>query len=148
MLRWIAALAIGASLAGGAALAQPAGGDLVVQVQGLRNSSGQVACSLYASAAGFPGDPKKAVRRVAAPVAGAAGTCRFAGLAAGAYAVSVLHDENGNGKMDKNFMGLPSEGFGASNDPEAKFGPPKYADAQFNHPAVAQTLVVHVRYLP
>jgi uncharacterized protein (DUF2141 family) len=148
MRGWIAALAAGTSLLADAAAAQPAGGDLVVQVQGLRNGNGQVACALFASADGFPGDRAKAVRKVAGPIAAAVGTCRFAAVPPGVYAIAVIHDENGNGKMDKNFMGLPSEGFGASNDPQTKFGPPKYADAQFTHAAAPQTLVVHVRYLP
>ena len=66
------------------------------------------------------------------------------GVASGVYAVSVFHDENGNGKLDTGFMGIPSEGFGASNDAPEKFGPPKYADARF---AVTgdQTLTVHMK---
>ena len=49
----------------------------------------------------------------------------------GDYAVSVHHDDNDNGKMDTNFIGIPKEPIGLSNDAVPKFGPPKYKDAVF-----------------
>jgi uncharacterized protein (DUF2141 family) len=52
-------------------------------------------------------------------------------LPAGDYAVSVHHDDNDNGKMDTNFIGIPKEPIGLSNGAVAKFGPPKYKDAVF-----------------
>ncbi|HEY2358440.1 MAG TPA: DUF2141 domain-containing protein [Phenylobacterium sp.] len=148
MVKLMATLLVGASLLGGAALAQPPGSEIVVQVQGLRSGNGQVGCALFAGPEGFPGDRSKAAQRVVGPISGAAGTCRFPSVAPGVYAITVLHDENGNGKMDKNLLGLPSEGYGASNDPQSKYGPPKYPDAKFTHAAAPQTLTVHVRYLP
>ncbi|MBY0427835.1 MAG: DUF2141 domain-containing protein, partial [Alphaproteobacteria bacterium] len=55
----------------------------------------------------------------------------FKGVAPGTYAVAVYHDENGNGKMDTNFIGIPKERTGASNDAKGKMGPPKFQDAKF-----------------
>lgn len=53
-------------------------------------------------------------------------------LEPGDYAVSVHHDENGNGKMDTRiFPPIPKEPVGASNDAPPRFGPPKYKDAVF-----------------
>ena len=49
----------------------------------------------------------------------------------GEYAISVHHDDNDNGKMDTNFIGIPKEPTGLSNGAVAKFGPPKYEDAAF-----------------
>ena len=54
-------------------------------------------------------------------------------VAPGDYAVSVFHDENSNGKLDRNFMGMPKEGVGKSNDAAGHFGPPKYDDARFSY---------------
>jgi len=62
-------------------------------------------------------------------------------------AVSVFHDENGNGKLDRNFIGMPKEGVGASNDAVGTLGPPKFDDARFSYKGGAQSLTIHLRYL-
>ena len=47
-------------------------------------------------------------------------------------AVSVMHDESGNGKMDGNFLGIPLEGYATSNNvPHSMIGPPRFKDAEF-----------------
>ncbi|GAB2857049.1 hypothetical protein GCM10027277_26820 [Pseudoduganella ginsengisoli] len=48
---------------------------------------------------------------------------------AGAWAVMAYHDENDNEKMDRNAMGIPSEGYGFSNGATAKYGPPPFRQA-------------------
>jgi uncharacterized protein (DUF2141 family) len=55
----------------------------------------------------------------------------YRGLPAGAYAISLFHDENGNGKLDTNVVGLPTERYGFSRDARGRMGPPAYADAVF-----------------
>lgn len=55
----------------------------------------------------------------------------FENIPAGVYAVSIFHDENDNGKMDTNFMGIPKEDYGCSNDASGIMGPPKWEDAKF-----------------
>jgi len=52
-------------------------------------------------------------------------------LEPGEYAVSVHHDDNDNGRMDTNFIGIPREPTGLSNGAVPKFGPPRYKDAVF-----------------
>lgn len=52
-------------------------------------------------------------------------------LAFGEYAIKVFHDENNNGKLDKNFLGIPSEAYGYSNNASGWFGPPSWEDAKF-----------------
>ena len=118
-----------------------------VEVRGLRNAHGTVDCFLYASADGFPGDQSKASKRVASPISGAAATCRFSGVAPGAYAVAVVHDEHRTGRLERNLMGIPTEGVGASNDAAGHFGPPSFASARFAYAGGEKSLVVHVRYL-
>ncbi len=58
-------------------------------------------------------------------------TITFQNIPAGVYAVSIFHDENDNGKMDTNFMGIPKEDYGCSNDASGFMGPPKWEDAKF-----------------
>ncbi len=55
----------------------------------------------------------------------------FENIPAGAYAVSIIHDENENGELDSNFFGIPKEGFGFSNDAMGTFGPPSFEKASF-----------------
>ena len=42
-----------------------------------------------------------------------------------------MHDENRNGKLDTNFLGIPKEGVGASNNPKSRFGPPSFEESMF-----------------
>jgi len=58
----------------------------------------------------------------------------FSGLAAGNYAVSVVYDEDGNGKLNTGFLGIPSEPVGFSNNAKATFGPPSFDKASFAFP--------------
>lgn len=51
-------------------------------------------------------------------------------LPAGEYAIAVFHDKNGNGEMDRNFIGLPKEPYGFSNNARGTFGPPKWEKAK------------------
>jgi uncharacterized protein (DUF2141 family) len=55
----------------------------------------------------------------------------FQGIEKGEYAVSLYQDENGNGKLDTNFMGIPKEAYASSNNAKGFMGPPKYQEAKF-----------------
>jgi uncharacterized protein (DUF2141 family) len=55
----------------------------------------------------------------------------FARLPYGAYAVSLFHDENKNGKLDSNLLRIPKEGYGFSNNPSKRVGQPKYEETTF-----------------
>jgi len=48
---------------------------------------------------------------------------------AGNWAVLAYQDANGNGELDRNFIGIPSENYGFSRDARGKFGPPSFEDA-------------------
>ncbi len=63
-------------------------------------------------------------------------------LDAGKYALSVYHDENDNKKLDANFIGIPKEPVGLSNDHRPKFGPPKYDKAEIE---VKEGAVVEIK---
>ena len=68
-------------------------------------------------------------------------------VAAGEFAVSMFHDENANYTLDRNFLGVPKEGWGTSRDAKANFGPPSYSDARVMlKPGERKQVVVHVRY--
>lgn len=105
--------------------------DLVVQLESLRSTKGSIILCVWNSASAFPDcDKGKPIARqsVAATTAGTTPVV-FRDIAPGAIAISAFHDENGNGRFDANFIGLPLEGVGLSNNPKMGFGPPKYRSA-------------------
>jgi len=118
-----------------------------VEVSGLRNEKGKVLCALYSSPDGFPKKDEKASAHVTADISERHATCRFSGVTPGTYAVSVFHDENSNGKLDTNVMGIPREGVGASNNAKGHFGPPKFDAAAFHFSGGRLDLKITVTYL-
>jgi len=67
-------------------------------------------------------------------------------LPPGVYAVSVFHDENMNQKLDKNFVGVPKEGYGDSNNPKKKMGPPSFEETKFQLSATEQSTEIKLMY--
>lgn len=118
-----------------------------VEIDGLRNDRGQVVCALFASAADFPKKPEKALAHDKSAIANGHATCQFENVPSGRYAVSVFHDQNSNGKLDSNFMGIPREGVGASNNAKGHFGPPKFTAAAFQYSGGSTTLNISINYL-
>jgi len=125
----------------------PAANAIRVEINGLRNDKGQVQCALYSSAEGFPKRADKAAAGVIAPITDKRAVCEFLGAAPGTYAVSVFHDENSNGKLDTNFMGIPREGVGASNGARGHLGPPKFDAAAFRFQGGRLELKITIAYL-
>jgi uncharacterized protein (DUF2141 family) len=103
-----------------------------VSLSGLNKATGQILFSLYESADGFPDQPKKAFQIGSVPVHSRYLTISIESLPPGKYALAIIHDENGNGRLDKNKLGIPIEPVGFSNNVMGAFGPPKFQRAQFN----------------
>jgi uncharacterized protein (DUF2141 family) len=106
------------------------GADLIVLVNNVQQDAGQVMLGLFNSAEGFP---KTINQGTMAPAKerSASGQVRvvFKDLAPGQYAATAFHDLDGNGKLTANFMGLPTEPYGFSNNARGSFGPPAFKDA-------------------
>jgi uncharacterized protein (DUF2141 family) len=108
-------------------------GGIKVEVTGFRNDKGQLGCSLWPGPQGFPRDDSHILGHLWAPIRGARGECFFKGVPAGDYAVTLFHDENGNGKFDSNFVGYPLEGYGFSNNAKATFKAPSFDECKFHY---------------
>jgi uncharacterized protein (DUF2141 family) len=91
-----------------------------VQIHGVRNTNGDIACGIFNSADGYPDETPKAYKTLRMASPGNNAICQFNDLPPGTYAVAVFHDENANGKLDKNFLGIPREGYGASHNVRPK----------------------------
>lgn len=123
--------------------------DVPVQVEigSLRNTKGDVICLLFNSPEGFPETHAKAYKEVHASIDAGRAVCDFKDVTPGTYALIAFHDENHNGKMDKNFMGIPQEGYLASNNVRPMMSAPEFKDASFTVPAApASTIKLLMRY--
>lgn len=69
---------------------------------------------------------------------------RIRNVKPGTYAIAVFHDVNGNGKLDRSFIGLPSEPYGFSND-VGRRGPPNFDAARIVVREPATTVVIPIR---
>ena len=123
-------------------------GVLRVKVVGARNAKGKIGVALFQESTGFPTNDSAALRRQQADIDSQTMRAEvvFDDLPPGVYAVSVLHDENMNGKLDKNFFGAPTEGYGASNNPGKKMRAHTFEEAKFSMGSPAQTLEIKLIY--
>jgi uncharacterized protein (DUF2141 family) len=103
--------------------------NLTVSVSGLKNDTGVLKVGLYNSEGTFLKIPYKSIP---SQIKGNLATVVFEGIPKGEYAISSYQDENSNGKLDRNEMGIPSEGVACSNNAIGFMGPPRYQDAKFN----------------
>ncbi|UZQ54974.1 DUF2141 domain-containing protein [Trichothermofontia sichuanensis B231] len=131
------------------AMAQNFTGSLQVEIVGLRDRTGDVCINLFDRADGFPHDREKARVRQCLPLAeqseDAPIVVTFADLPVGSYAVSLFHDRNQDGVLNRGELGIPSEGFGFSNNAPVRTGPPKFGNAMVIV-AGATPITVQVRY--
>lgn len=124
------------------------GCTLRIHVDGLRNNKGNIGTVVYKSADGWPDDNAKAYRIGPTPIAadGHSGTAVWENLPEGDYGVSAIHDENSNNKLDKNFLGIPKEGFGFANNPKIGWGPAPFKAALVHVGCPETEIEIHMIY--
>lgn len=102
---------------------------LNIKLDGLKNQRGQVCLSLFASSKGFPDSKNGAVEAKCVKITNTAMLITFNNLKVGNYAVALFHDVNGDGKLNRNALGIPTEEFGFSQNPAIITGLPKFSDS-------------------
>lgn len=115
--------------------------SLDVSIRGQRTDGGTLQVLVAGSAGAWTGEASPAAATTLA-VPGS-GNARFE-LEPGRYAIKVVHDENGNGKLDTNFMGMPVEGYGFSNNPRV-MRMPTFEEAAFELGQDGASLVIELR---
>jgi uncharacterized protein (DUF2141 family) len=142
VLLWCVALLIG--IAGQAAGNEDAGkGTLKVTINGFNNEKGDAKMTIFDSRESFRGGGA-GIRGAALPIKAGKVEWALTDLPFGTYAVKVFHDENGNGKVDKNSLGMPREQYGFSNNARGSFGPPDYDKAAFTFSATNTAVTITV----
>lgn len=149
MLGAVSVLLAGASASAAdtpAAVAPALSVSIDLAITGLRSEKGDILVCLSANPAYFPDCTKDSKARKLKISAAQAGSVKIPGVQPGTYAVALVHDENGNGKMDMRLF-LPREGFGFSRNPKIGMGPPKFESAQFTVDAAHTRYAVHMKYI-
>jgi uncharacterized protein (DUF2141 family) len=122
-------------------------GNLSVIVHNIRSHSGQIGFCLFNSKEGFPNHPEKAMILAFVKVVADSVEYTFKNIQLGTYAISAFHDENNDKKVNSNFIGIPKEGIGVSNNAKGSFGPPKFDDAKFEFTQSDQSVGISLNYL-
>jgi uncharacterized protein (DUF2141 family) len=143
ILVFLAAISAGKSQS---ASPHAAEGPIEVRIVGIRDVGGLLRLSLFSSDAGFPEDFRKAARTHSVEAKDSTVIARFDSVPAGIWALAVLHDADGDGVLDRNALGVPREGIGASNGAVRRMGPPRFRDARFLFGGDSLGLRVRLRY--
>ena len=140
----------GAALTATGADAEPCGPEtearLHVNVEGVRNAEGEVAITVYSDRKSEFLKSGAYLLRHRVPVQGAVTRDCLALPAPGTYAVAIYHDEDGDHDFDRNFIGLPAEGYGFSNDPDTLFSLPSFSDVTFDAAPGDTELTITMQY--
>jgi len=127
--------------------AQPSQPGIHVEILGIRNSLGAVACALFEGPEGFPAEFLRfATNIMMVKVRATKATCDFEDIAPGTYALAVIHDENRDGELATNLIGVPTEGYGFSNDAKGSLGAPSFEAASFSYNGQSLNMTIALQF--
>lgn len=127
-----------------AAISGQAQGRFELTVLNVKDTTGFIRAALFKDEKTFLTEPfiGKIVKAVKGEV-----TVVFEQVPDGTYGVSVYHDENKSGELDKNMIGIPKEGFAFGNDSMGMFGPPDFEEASFVLKGEPKKMRVTMKYM-
>lgn len=118
-----------------------------VKILGIRNSTGSIACALFESPEGFPTEfLVSAANIMIIKIRDKQARCDFLDIPQGTYALAVVHDENMDGKLATNWLGIPKEGYGFSNNAKALLSAPSYGAASFPYDGQNLDMTIRLNY--
>jgi uncharacterized protein (DUF2141 family) len=119
-------------------------GTLLILVRGFKSTEGQLIIVLYNSAENFLSEKpyKSEIREISANEE----LIKFENIPYGDYAAAAIHDINNDGKLDKNILGIPTGGYGFSNDAMDKYGPPTFLQASFVFDGRDEVRIIDLQY--
>jgi uncharacterized protein (DUF2141 family) len=114
-----------------------------LEITEIKNSTGFIQIAVFKSDTDF--DKDLFIKVIAIPASSEV-QVSIPDLEVGKYAIAVYHDENKNQKLDKNFVGIPKEGYGFSNNAVGKLGPPKFSESSFSLDTQLKKLSIRMIY--
>lgn len=125
----------------------PPQNKIIVEVYNFESNKGVCVVCLYNNNTSFSGKGEPVKKLLVTPVNNVA-TAVFDNIPEGTYAVSVIHDANSNNKFDTNFLGIPTEGYGASQNKLPFAAAPKFEANKFTVAANSTiAFAIKLRYL-
>ena len=123
-------------------------GSLEVIFSNINSSKGQICMNLFNGQTGFPDGGKGAALKVAkcTPIVKGAAKFTIANLPYGNYAISAIHDTNGDTRMNSNVLGIPTEGIGFSNNTVVVTSAPSFSQSQFFLSGAKTELSIKMQY--
>jgi uncharacterized protein (DUF2141 family) len=118
---------------------------LTLHVDGFRNRKGDLGVLIFKTSEGWPEENGKAFLDSRFSITSTESSAQVS-LPPGRYAVVVLHDENLNRKLDRNFLGIPKEGFGFANNPRVMLSAPGFDSAAIDVACPATDVPIHLIY--
>lgn len=119
---------------------------LIINLEGVRNNTGVIRIAIFEKNKGFPDKAEMAVKHVSVMAKEGLTTVQIPDMPLGEYAISLLHDENANGKMDFNMFGIPIEGYGFSNNPRVILSAPSFNESKFSVLSANEVISVQIKY--
>lgn len=123
-------------------------GQAIIQleVSGINSNKGEILVALYSSEKGFPNDASKAFKTAKAVPSDGKASFSFTQIPEGKYAIALFHDNNGDGKLNTNFVGIPKEGYGVSNNVRNLFSAPGFEESSFRMGKSTVRLTINIQY--
>ena len=146
--RWLALGALGmAGAIATSAQVDQSGSTLTlhVRMEGFENTDGEAGVAVWNAARGFPEEIEHALAATYATIQDVVAVAGFGQLEPGSYAITVYHDKNDNRRFDKNWLGMPKEDWGVSNNVRPRLRAPRFDEARLDLPAGAHTIEIQVR---
>jgi len=106
-------------------------GSIHIDITGVKQPQGHIYVGLYNQANGFL-HTDKSYKNIILDTTQQP-SCTFSNIPKGRYAIALFHDQNNNGKLDRNIIGIPKEQTGTSNNVVSHMGPPSFIKARFEH---------------
>lgn len=128
-------------------LAKPSCPGIHVKILDIKNSTGTVACALFESPEGFPAEFLQFATNITMiKIRDTQARCNFLDIPQGTYALAVVHDENMDGKLGTNWLGVPTEGYAFSSGATVTMSAPSFEDASFTYDGHKLDMTIKLNY--
>lgn len=121
---------------------------LTIEIDGLKAQKGDICFKLFSRSFGFPDNAKNAVMNRCVKVAEDSPKITLKDISSGSYAFALFRDVNGDRKLNRNTAGIPTEGYGFSNNPVTRQDLTRYGDCVFLLAGASRTIKIQMKYAP
>ncbi|MBW4578990.1 MAG: DUF2141 domain-containing protein [Tildeniella nuda ZEHNDER 1965/U140] len=121
---------------------------LIVEINGFKTQKGELCFKLFSRSFGFPNTDKNAIMKRCIKVVEDPLKITLKDISSGSYAIAVFQDTNGDRALNRNTTGIPTEGYGFSNNPNTRQDLTRYGDCVFLLAGAEETIKIKMKYPP